>query len=156
MCGVGSQVCTPASIRVTWPAGTVTPFTGLSSEGFSIDLSNPQLQTAIMRVGAQSTNLTALATNPEIVPFPQTEPITALSTFAPQYSVGNPVTSSITPTSTTDIPATALSSFATFFSWVNEVNSTMKSTNSAVQFQARGFYNASNNTFTATTINLVL
>jgi hypothetical protein len=156
MCGVGSQVCTPASIRVTWPAGTATPFTGLTSQGFSIDLSNSQLQTAVMRVGAQSTNLTALAANPEIVPFPQTEPITPASTFAPQYSVGNPITSSINPSSTTDIPTTALSSFATFFSWVNEVNSTMKSTNSAVQFQARGFYNASNNTFTATTINLVL
>jgi hypothetical protein len=156
MCGVGSQVCTPASIRVTWPSGTAAPFTGLTSQGFSIDLSNPQLQTAVMRVGAQSTSLASLAANPEIVPFPQTEPITPASTFAPQYSVGNPVTSSITPTSTTDIPATALSSFATFFSWVNEVNSTMKSTNSALQFQARGFYNASNNTFTATTINLVL
>jgi hypothetical protein len=156
MCGVGSSVCTPASIRVTWPAGTAAPFAGLTSQGFSIDLSNPQLQTAVMRVGAQSTNLASLAANPEIVPYPQTEAITPASTFAPQYSVGNPITSSITPTSTTDVPATALSSFATFFSWVNEVNSTMKSTNLALQFQARGFYNASNNTFTATTINLVL
>ncbi len=156
MCGVGSQVCTPASIRVTWPSGTATPFTGLTSQGFSIDLSNPQLQTAVMRVGAQNTSLASLAANPEIVPYPQTEPITALSTFAPQYSVGNPITSSVNPSSPTDVPATALSSFATFFSWVNEVNSTMNATNSALQFQARGFYNASNNTFTATTINLVL
>jgi len=114
------------------------------------------LQTAVMRVGAQNTSLASLAANPEIVPFPQTAPITPASTFAPQYSVGNPITSSVNPSSPTDVPATALSSFATFFSWVNEVNKTMNSTNSALQFQARGFYNASNNTFTATTINLVL
>jgi hypothetical protein len=152
MCGVGSQACTPASLQVIWPAGTTTPFTGFSNDGFSIDLSNAQLQTAQILIGGETINLTSLPASPQIVP--TTSPMT--STFSPQYAVGNPVTSSIFPTSTVDISATAINCFAIFQSFVDEVNSTMNSTNPALQLEARGVYNRTTNTFTATTVNLVL
>jgi hypothetical protein len=152
MCGVGSQVCTPASLQVTWPSGTTTPFTGFSSDGFSIDLSNAQLQTAQILIGGETINLTSLPASPQIVP--TTSPMT--QTFSPQYAVGNPTTASIYPTTTTDIAATALNCFAIFNSFVSEVNSTMNSTNPAMQLEARGVYNRTTNTFTATTVNLVL
>ena len=157
MCGVGSQVCRQASMRVTWPAGTTAPFTGLSNGGFSIDLSNAQVQTAEIRIGAETIELASLPASPQVVPIPS-QPITAISTFAPQYTVGNPDTSSITPTrtTTTGIPATSLDSFAAFSSFVGKVNSTMNSASPAVQFEARGVYNRTDNTFTATTVNLVL
>ena len=152
VCGVGSQVCTPASLQVNWPSGTTTPFTGLSTDGFSIDLTNAQLQTAQILIGGEAIPLTSLPVNPQIVP--TTSPVTP--TFSPQYTVGNPTTSSIFPTSTTDFPATAINCFALFFSFVDEVNRTMNSANPALQLQARGVYNRATNMFYATTVNLVL
>jgi hypothetical protein len=152
VCGVGSQVCTPASLQVTWASGTTTPFTGFSDDGFSIDLSNAQLQTAQIRIGGETIDLTSLPANPQIVP--TTAPMTSI--FSPQYTVGNPATSSVLPTSTTGIPATAINCFAIFQSFVSEVNRTMNSANPALQLEARGVYNRTANTFTATTVNLVL
>jgi hypothetical protein len=152
VCGIGSQVCTPASLQVTWPAGTTTPFTGFSGDGFSIDLSNARLQTAQIRIGGEAIALTSLPASPQIVP--TTAPVT--STFSPQYTVGNPTTSAIFPTSTTGIAATAINCFALFSSFAHEVNSTMNSANPALQLEARGVYNRTTNTFTATTVNLVL
>jgi hypothetical protein len=152
VCGVGSQVCTPASLQVTWASGTTTPFTGFSNDGFSIDLSNAQLQTAQIRIGGETIDLTSLPANPQIVP--TTAPMTSI--FSPQYTVGNPATSSVLPTSTTGIAATAINCFAIFQSFVSEVNSTMNSANPALQLEARGVYNRTANTFTATTVNLVL
>jgi hypothetical protein len=152
VCGVGSQVCTPASLQVTWPSGTTTPFTGFSQDGFSIDLSNAQLQTAQILIGGETIALTSLPASPQIVP--TTSPMT--STFSPQYTVGNPTTSSIFPTSTVAVSATAINCFALFFSFADEVNRTMNSANPALQMQARGVYNRATNTFIATTVNLVL
>jgi hypothetical protein len=152
VCGLGSQVCTPASLQIIWPSGTTTPFTGFSNDGFSIDLSNAQLQSAQILIGGETLALTSLPANPQIVP--TTSPIT--STFSPQYTVGNPTTSSIFPTSTTGISTTAINCFAVFPSFVSKVNSTMNSANPALQLQARGVYNRSTNTFYATTVDLVL
>jgi hypothetical protein len=152
VCGIGSQVCTPASLQVSWPAGTTTPFTGFSGDGFSIDLSNARLQTAQIRIGAEAIALTSLPASPQIVPTPA--PVT--STFSPQYTVGNPTTSAIFPTSTTGIATTAINCFALFSSFTHEVGSTMNSANPALQLEARGVYNRTTNTFTATTVNLVL
>lgn len=152
VCGVGSQVCTPASLQVSWPSGTTTPFTGFSSDGFSIDLSNAQLQTAQILIGGETVDLTTLPDNPQIVP--TTAAMT--STFSPQFTVGNPTTSSIFPTSTVAIAPTAINCFAVFQSFVSKVNSTMNSANPALQLEARGVYNRTTNTFTATTVNLVL
>jgi hypothetical protein len=153
VCGVGSQVCTPASLQVTWPSGTTTPFTGFSQDGFSIDLSNAQLQTAQILIGGETIALTSLSASPQIVPISATA---ATSTFSPQYTVGNPTTSSIFPTSTVDVSATAINCYALFFSFADEVNRTMNSANPALQLEARGVYNRTTNTFTATTVNLVL
>jgi hypothetical protein len=153
VCGVGSQVCTPASLQVTWPAGTTTPFTGFSQDGFSIDLSNAKLQTAQILIGGETINLTSLPASPQIVPIASSS---ATSTFSPQYTVGNPTTSSIFPTSTVDLSATAINCFGLFFSFADEVNRTMNSANPALQLEARGVYNRTTNTFTATTVNLVL
>jgi hypothetical protein len=153
VCGVGSQVCTPASLQVTWPSGTTTPFTGFSSDGFSIDLSNAQLQTAQILIGGETIPLTSLPASPQIVPIASSS---ATATFSPQYTVGNPTTSSIFPTSTTSIAATAINCFSLFPMFAAHVDALMNSANPALQMQARGVYNRTTNTFTATTVNLVL
>jgi hypothetical protein len=152
-CGVGSQVCVPASVQVLWSAtpGTITPFIGLSATaGFSIDLTNAQLVSAVLRIGPENIALKSLPVNPQIVP--TSLPIT--TTFAPEYTVGNPTTATVTPTVVS--ATTALNVYNSFSSFVTEVNSTMTTASPAVQFEARGVYDRSNNTFTATTVNLVL
>jgi hypothetical protein len=150
-CGVGSQVCNPASLQVLWTTtpGTATPFVGLTGAGFSIDLTNAQLIAGVMRIGPESIDLKSLPASPQIVP--TTLPVT--TSFAPRYTVGNPVTSSTTPSVTS---TTALSMYSSFPDFVTQVNATMTSTSPARQFQAQGVYNPTDNTFTATTISLVL
>jgi hypothetical protein len=150
-CGVGSQVCDPASMQVLWTTipGTVTPFIGLTSTGFSIDLSNAELVAGVIRIGPEVIDLKSLPASPPIVP--TTLPVT--TTFAPRYTVGNPATSSTTP----NVPSTtALSMYSSFPDFVTQVNATMTSTSPAHQFQAQGVYNRTTNTFTATSISLVL
>ena len=83
---------------------------------------------------------------------PTSLPVT--TTFAPQYTVGNPSTATATPTLAT--PTTALDVYSSFAGFVTEVNAAMNSASPAVQFQASGVYNRTANTFTATSINLVL
>jgi hypothetical protein len=150
-CGVGSQVCNPASMQILWSnvPGTTTPFIGLTSAGFSIDLSNAQLLAGVIRIGPEIIDLKSLPASPQIVP--TTLPVT--TTFAPRYTVGSPATSSTTPTVTS---TTALSMYSSFPDFVTEVNATMTATSPAHQFQAQGVYNRTTNTFTATSISLVL
>jgi hypothetical protein len=145
-------VCVPASLQVSWTAtGTTVPFTGLSSSGFSINLSNAQLVSAVVRIGPESIPLASLSASPQIAPN-TAQPIT--TTYAPQYTVGNPTTATVTPTVVTS--TTALNVYSNFGSFVTEVNSAMTAASPAVQFEARGVYDRSKNTFTATTVNLVL
>ncbi len=155
-CGVGSQVCVPASMQVLWSntPGTTTPFVGLSSAGFSIDLSNAQLKSAVIRIGPESIALSSLAASPKVVPYSLPFSLAATSTFAPQYTVGNPSTATVTATVAT--ATTALNVYSSFASFVTEVNAAMTSASPAVQFEARGVYDRAANTFTATSVNLVL
>jgi hypothetical protein len=150
-CGVGSQVCNPASMQVLWSTtpGTTLPFVEFSSTGFSIDLTNAQLIAGIIRIGPETIDLKSLPASPKIVP----TTLPATTTFAPRYSVGNPVTASSTPSVTS---TTALSMYSSFPDFADKVSGTMTSANPARQFQAQGVYNRTANTFTATSISLVL
>ena len=151
-CGIGSQVCVPASLQVLWATagGTTTPFVGFESgTGFSVDLTDPHLVSAAIRIGPESIALSTLPASPQIVP----TTLAVTSTFAPRYTVGNPVTSSTTETVT---GTTSLYVFSDFSSFINQTNILMSATNTAVQFEARGVFNRAANTFTATTLNLVL
>jgi hypothetical protein len=125
------------------------PFIGFSSTGFSIDLGNAQLIAAVIRIGPESIDLKSLPASPRIVP--TTLPVT--TTFAPRYTVGNPVTASSTASVTS---TTALSMYSSFPDFVGQVHDTMTAASPARQFQAQGVYDRSANTFTATSISLVL
>ena len=46
--------------------------------------------------------------------------------------------------------------YSEFASFLNQTNILMSAANPAVQFEARGVFNRTANTFTATTLNLVL
>jgi len=151
-CGVGSQVCEPASLRVlySYPAGTTVPFTGLSNAGFSLDLTNPALVSAVIRIGPQNIDLKTLPTSPQIVP----TALAPTTTFAPLYSVGNPSTASVTPIRA--VATSSIMSYSSFPSFVTEYNSLVSASNAVLQVEARGVYDPTGNTFTATSIHVVL
>jgi hypothetical protein len=168
-CGNGNRVCEPASMQVYWAAGTSTPFATLAGTGsMSIDLSNTKLTTAIIRIGPESIALSTLPATPTIIPVPApptgnpqlggTAGLAAV--FLPQFTVGNPETSSaITvtgPTAASTTASTSLYVYNTFASFVTRVNTLLTTTDPALQFEATGFYNRATNTFNATSINLVL
>jgi hypothetical protein len=149
-CGIGSQVCVPASLQVQWAdTGTGVPFTGFSDAGFSIDLTNPRLSSAVIRIGPQSIALSSLPASPQIVP----TTLAVTSTFAPRFTVGNPTTASTTSTITA---STFLDVYSDYASFVSKTNTLLSDADPAVQFEARGVFNPTANTFTATSINLVL
>jgi hypothetical protein len=153
-CGLGSQVCQPATLRVVYNygVGTAAPFASLSAAGFTLDLTNTELVMALVRIGPEVIDLKTLSTNLTLVP--TTLPNT--STFGAQYSVGNPVTSTTTIINTTTPPPTALHTYSDFSSFVTGYSSLVSSTNTVLQLAARGVYDGTTNTFTATELDVVL
>jgi hypothetical protein len=145
-CGIGSQVCDPATLQVTWNS-TPTPFTTLSDTGFSLNFD--LVATAVLRIGPEVINL---VTAPAVTVVPTA--LTVTSTFAPRYSVGNPATATITPTLA--LNTSSIASYSSFSSWVSQVNSTLTSTAPGRQLTATGIYDRATNTFTATSIDFVL
>ena len=150
-CGVGSQVCEPASLQVVWhsPPGTVKPFSSISSSGLTINLANKEFFSGVIRIGPESIDLASLPASPQVVP--TALPIT--STFAPQFTVGDPATASTTSTVTS---TTTLHVYNYFSAFVTQVNATMNTASPARQLEAHGIYNRTTNVFTATSVNLVL
>ncbi|HEY3852246.1 MAG TPA: hypothetical protein VGL87_14815 [Steroidobacteraceae bacterium] len=144
-CGIGSQVCDPANLQITWKSSP-TPFATLSDAGFSLNLD--LAVTAQIKIGPEVINLVGA---PAITVVPTALAVT--NTFAPRYSVGDPSTATITPTVGT--ATTAIASYSSFSSWVSQVNSTLSST-PGLQLSATGIYDRATNTFTATSIDLVL
>ena len=145
-CGIGSQVCDPAVLEVSWGTATKTPFSNISSAGFSLDITGA---TADIRIGPEVISLATLAPTLVVVP----TSLTVTSTFAPRYTVGDPQSATITPSTATS--TTFLQSYSAFSSWVSEAQ-TLVATSPASQMSATGIYDRASNTFTATSIDLVL
>lgn len=136
---VNGESAVPASLRVTWSGtGTTAPFAGVSSGGFTVDLTNPSLASAVIMVGPETVDLHSLGASPQIVP----TSAAVTSTFAPDFALGN--------------ATSGISQFSSFASFVTALNTDLGSTNQAVSLEARGLYDRATNTFTADTVNLVL
>jgi len=149
-CGVGSQVCDPASLQILWMSpGSTSPFESFSSSGFSINLGSANLYSAVIRIGPENIDVKSLPASPLLVP----TSLPTTSTFSPQFSYGNPSTSSTTSLVTSTTVLSVTSSFLTF---TEGVKSTLNAANPALQLEARGLYNRTTNTFTATSIDFVL
>jgi hypothetical protein len=155
---VASLHCMPASMRVVWASpGTSAPFTGLSSTGLSIDLTNANLTSAIIRIGAESIDMKTLPMNPALVPTvtPTSTTATASATgstpqtlppvFLPEYSYGDPLA----------VAPAGISQFSAFASFESGL-ATALATTPALQFEAHGTYDRATNIFTAISVNLVL
>jgi hypothetical protein len=151
ICGIGSQVCEPASLQIIWRGTDAYPFETIADAGFSLKLDDPDLLTYVVRIGPESIDVKTLPSSPLIVPTPL--PVT--QTFAPRYAWGVPSTATVTSASTA-ASTTALEVASAFDVFITGILKTISTTNPALQFQATGLYDRSTNTFTATSTNFVL
>ncbi len=136
---VNQESAVSASLQATWSSpGTVSPFTGLSSTGFAIDLSNPSLTNAVIVIGAESIDLHTLPASPQVV----ATVAPASTTFTPWFAVGS--------------AAAGISGFGSFAGFATDLATAVTAATPAVNLQARGHYDRSTNTFTADTVDIVL
>ncbi|HMH28685.1 MAG TPA: hypothetical protein VK580_08880 [Steroidobacteraceae bacterium] len=146
---VSAEATVPATLVVNWTGtGTTAPFATLSATGLSIDLANAAFGSGQLRVGAETVDITTLSASPNIVPdVAANDPTSGLPLYSPVFSVG--------PGAITESVVNPIQSFNGFGAFVTQLNTTFAAT-PATRFVARGLYNRAANTFTASSIDVVL
>jgi hypothetical protein len=146
---VNAESSVPATIAITYASGgTTAPFSALTPTSLTIDLANAALATEQMRVGAEVIDLKTLSASPSIVAAANASaPTTGLPLFAPVFTVGAGTSSSV---------PTTIQSFNTLAGFVTQLNTTFAVPTPATQVVARGLFNRAANTFTASSIDVVL
>jgi hypothetical protein len=146
---VSAEASVRATLVVNWTGtGTTAPFAALSATGLSIDLANAAFGSGQLRVGAETVDITTLSASPNIVPdVAANDPTSGLPLYSPVFSVG--------PGAITESVVNPIQSFNGFGAFVTQLNTTFAAT-PATRFVARGLYNRAANTFTASSIDVVL
>lgn len=143
------EAAVPATLRALWATtGTTTPFTAIASTGFSLNLTNTALSSAVIQVGAETITLSTLPASPQVVPTTTPVSIVTYPTFSPIYAIGG--------VATTAAPTAAISVFSAFPTFVTSLNTAITTTTPVVELDAVGYYNRAANTFTANSISVVL
>jgi hypothetical protein len=138
-----------ATLAVTWTGtGTAAPFAALTSTGLSIDLANAAFGSGQLRIGAETIDITTLAASPSIVPAAPVPAANGLPLFVPLFSVGAGAIS--------ESAGAPIQSFNGFGPFVTQLTTTFATPTPATKFVARGLYDRASNTFTASTIDVVL
>ncbi len=136
---IAAEAAVPASLRVSWssPTAASQQLTALTAAGFSVNSSLATYNGGVIRIGSESIDLKSLAISPQIVP--SSAAVTLI--FAPTFALGNAANG-----------VTAYNGFANF---VTQLTTTLNTT-PVQQLEARGTYSRASNTFTATTVDIVL
>jgi hypothetical protein len=146
---VNAEPTVPASLVVAWTGtGTAAPFATLTSSSLTIDLANAAFGSGVLRIGADNIDIKTLSATPTIVPAVAQPAANGLPLFSPVFSVG---AGAIAESATASIE-----SFNGFAAYVTQLTTTFATPTPATQLVARGFYNRSSNTFTASSIDVVL
>ncbi len=146
---VRAEATVPATLAVIWTGtGTAAPFATLTPTGLSIDLTNAAFGSGQLRIGAETIDITTLAASPTVVPATAVPAANGLALFVPLFSVG--------PGATASTGGTPISSFNGFGAFVTQLTTTFATPTPATKFVARGFYDRTSNTFTASTVDVVL
>jgi hypothetical protein len=114
----------------------------------TIDLTNPAFGTGQLRIGAQTTAITSSSATPSIVPGVAAPAANGLPLFTPRFSVG--------PGAISESSTTSILSYNEFSSFVTQLTTTFATPTPATKFVARGSYDGTSNTFTASSIDVVL
>jgi hypothetical protein len=146
---VKAEPTVPASLVVAWTGtGTAAPFATLTSTGLTIDLANAAFGSGLLRIGAENIDIKTLSATPTIVPAAAQPASNGLPLFSPVFSVGAGATA--------ESASASIESFNGFAAYVTQLTTTFATPTPATQFVARGFFNRSSNTFTASSIDVVL
>jgi hypothetical protein len=139
-----------ATLVAIWPGtGTTAPFATLTDTGLTINLTNTALGGAQLRIGAEIIDVATLSATPNIVPaVAAPDPTTGFPLFMPRFSVG--------PGAISEAATNPITAFNEFAAFVTELNTTFATPISATQFVAEGMYDRASNTFTASSIDVVL
>jgi hypothetical protein len=144
---ISSEASVPASLQVRW-TGTATPFSALSAAGLSINLTNATIASAIIRVGPESIALASLPASPAFTVVPQAgiaSTVPGVFLFTPRFSYGDP---------TAAAPA-GIHVFSAFGTFATDLTTALATT-AALVLEARGTYNRATNTFSASSVDVVL
>jgi len=147
---VNAEPAVPATLAVVWTGtGTAAPFATLTPTGLTIDLTNAAFGSGQLRIGAETVDITTLSATPNIVPAVAVPAATTgLPLFNPRFSVG--------PGGIAENTVNPITSYITFAAFVTQLNTTFATPTPATQFVARGMYDRASNTFTASSIDVVL
>jgi hypothetical protein len=149
---ISSEASVPASLQVHWTStGTKTPFSVLNAKVLSIDLANTGIQSAVIRIGPESL---AVASLPPFTVVPQAGiPSPAgPALFTPRFSYGDPTVAAAAGCVVACPGIHVFSAFGTFASDLT----TALATTGALQLEARGTYDRVHNTFSASSVDVVL
>ena len=138
-----------ATLAVTWTgSGTAAPFATLTSTGLSIDLANAAFGSGQLRIGAETIDITTLSATPTIVPAAPVPAANGLPLFVPVFSVGAGAIA--------ESAGAPIQSFNGFGAFVTQLTTTLATPTPATKFVARGLYERASNTFTTSSIDVVL
>jgi hypothetical protein len=143
---INAESSVQATLRVDWTsAGTTTPFATLTNSGLTIDLNDANYGAGVIRVGSESIDLKSLPPT-TIVPQPGKPAGSGLPyLMLPSFAIGN-----LSAANTTSI--TVFNSFASF---VSRLPTSLVAATPALHFVATGLYNRGNNSFSASSIDVV-
>ena len=111
----------------------------------SIDLANAKFSTGVIRIGPESIDLKTLPASPQIVLQAGTGAAGLPAVFTPLFSFGNPLA----------VAPAGISVFSVFGTFETGLTTALATT-PALQFEARGTYDRATNTFSASSVNVVL
>ena len=138
-------------MQVIWsaPPGT-NAFTAIYRSRFTIDLTSPELATAVIRIGQESIRLKSLPASPRVVP----TSLAVTQSFAPRYSWGNPLY--LDRHGDRHHRDHGTQHLGQLRCLRRAGRRSLNAENPAMQLVARGIYDRATNTFTATSIDFVL
>jgi hypothetical protein len=146
---VNAEATVPATLVASWTGtGTAAPFSVLAASGLTIDLANAAFGSGSLRIGADSIDIKTLSASPSIVPATPVPASNGLPLFTPVFSVG--------PGAITESVVNPILSFNGFVAYVTQLTTTFAAPTPATKFVAKGFYDRASNSFTASTIDIVL
>ena len=152
ICGVGSQVCDPASLQVLWSAGNRRAVRHQYLRPGSPSISAIRtLRSAVIRIGPESIDVKSCRQVPDRPHHASRDLDLCASLYGRQSRDRHHARRQQHP-----CDHRLRTSTAAIASFDTKLNATIGAANPARQLEARGIYNRTTNTFTATSINFVL
>jgi hypothetical protein len=119
----------------------------LGAAGLTIDLANTSIGSAVIRIGPESVALGSLPVSPPFTVVPQAQIASSAgpALFTPRFSYGDPAA----------VAPAGIHVFSAFGTFATNLTSALSAT-AALQLEARGTYNRATNTFSASSVDVVL